>query len=66
MRPFVDEFYLCNTSLREVLQAHGDCLYRIRKIIYNTVQPFVVFIGALYPTLGKDIPADIDSINNRV
>jgi hypothetical protein len=37
----------------------------IRKIIYTNVSPFVVFIGALYPTLRKDIPADIDSINNK-
>ena len=66
MLPFVDEFYLFYTSLRKVLQAHGGYLYGIRKINYANAPSFVVFIGDLYPTIEKDFPADIDSINNTV
>jgi len=66
LRPFMDGFYLCNTPLREVLQAHRDYWYGIRKISYFDVPSLEIFIGDLYPTMEKGIPVDPDSINNRV
>ncbi|WP_458720903.1 hypothetical protein [Candidatus Nitrosocosmicus sp. R] len=62
----MDEFYLIYTSMIKALQARGGYLYGIRKISYTNAPSHVIFIGELYPTLEKDIPADIDSTNNTV
>ena len=62
----MDEFYLIYTSVIKALQAREGYLYGIRKISYANVPLQVIFIGELYPTLEKDIPADIDSTNNTV
>lgn len=50
----------------KVIQERGGYLYGIRKISYANAPPHTIFIGDLYPTLEKDIPADIDSTNNTV
>ena len=64
-RPFMDGFYLSNTPLREVLQAHRDYWYKVKG--YNENIPSLdIFIGDLYPTKEKGTPEDPDSINNRV
>lgn len=62
----MDEFYLIYTSMIKALQARGGYLCGIRKISYANAPLQVIFIGELYPTLEKDIPADIDSTNNTV
>ncbi len=64
-RPFMDGFYLSNTPLREVLQAHRD--YYDKSTIEGTIVPSLdIIIGDLYPTLQKGTPLDSDSLNNRV
>ena len=64
-RPFMDGFYLSNTPLREVLQAHRDYWYKVKG--YDEKIPSLdIFIGDLYPTKEKGTPTDPDSINNRV
>ena len=61
----MDGFYLSNTPLREVLQAHRD--YYDKLTIEGTIVPSSdIIIGDLYPTLQKGTPLDSDSLNNRV
>ena len=62
----LEKFYLSKTSMRKVLQAHGDSLYGSRKISNTCVTSLVIFIGDLYSILEKNIPADVDSTINRV
>ncbi len=64
-RPIMDGFYLSNTPLREVLQAHRDYWYKV-KGLDETVPSLDVFIGDLYPTKEIGTPEDPDSINNRI
>ena len=78
MRYYWDGFYLSNTPLREVLQAHRDYWHdghgatlkaeRPTDSVTNvTVPNLEVYIVNLYPTLEKeDYPKDPDGINNRV
>ena len=65
LRPFMDGFYLSNTPLREVLQAHRDYYDKVIKK-GKDVPSLDIIIGDLYPTLQKGTPLDADSINNRV
>jgi NTE family protein len=64
-RPFMDGFYLSNTPLREVLQAHRDYWYKVKGLNEN-VPSLDIYIGNLYTAKEKGIPEDPDSINNRV
>ena len=64
-RPFMDGFYLSNTPLREVLQAHRDYWYKIRGLDEN-VPSLDIYIGDLYTAKEKGTPEDPDSISNRV
>lgn len=64
-RPFMDGFYLSNTPLREVLQAHRD-FYDKKTIEGSNVPSLDIIIGDLYPTLQKGTPLDSDSLTNRV
>lgn len=61
----MDGFYLSNTPLREVLQAHRDYYDKVIKK-GKDVPSLDIIIGDLYPTLQKGTPLDADSINNRV
>lgn len=61
----MEEFYLSNTSLREVLQHHRDYWYKVKDLFYE-VPSLDVYIGDLYPQKGKGTPYDPDAINNRV
>jgi NTE family protein len=65
IRPFMDGFYLSNTPMSEVLQAHRDYWMDV-KGLDDGVPPIEIFIGDLYPTTEKGTPEDPDSINNRV
>jgi NTE family protein len=77
-RYFWDGFYLSNTPLREVLQAHRDYWHKGKgkgqvadkpadSQSNVTVPNLEVYIVNLYPTLEKeDYPKDPDGINNRV
>ena len=65
LRPFMDGFYLSNTPLREVLQAHRDYWYKIRGLDEN-VPSLDIYIGDLYTAKEKGTPEDPDSISNRV
>jgi len=62
-RPFMDGFYLSNTPLREVLQAHRDYYHKIK---CSEVPQLEIYIGDLYTTKERGTPQDPDSINNRV
>jgi len=62
-RPFMDGFYLSNTPLREVLQAHRDYYHKIRE---SEVPQLEIYIGDLYTTRERGTPQDPDAINNRV
>lgn len=62
-RPFMDGFYLSNTPLREVLQAHRDYYHKIKG---SDVPQLEIYIGDLYTTKEKGTPKDPDAINNRV
>jgi hypothetical protein len=62
-RPFMDGFYLSNTPLREVLQAHRDYYHKIKR---SDVPQLEIYIGDLYTTKEKGTPKDPDAINNRV
>lgn len=64
-RPFMDGFYLSNTPLREVLQAHRDYWYKV-KGLNETVPLLDIYIGDLYTAKENGTPEDPDSINNRV
>lgn len=64
-RPFMDGFYLSNTPLREVLQAHRDYWYKVKGLDEN-VPSLDIYIGDLYTAKENGIPEDPDSINNRV
>jgi NTE family protein len=64
-RPFMDGFYLSNTPLREVLQAHRDYWYKIKGLNEN-IPSLDIYIGDLYPTKEKGTPDGPESINNRV
>ena len=65
VRPFMDGFYLSNTPLREVLQAHRDYYDKVIKK-GKDVPSLDIIIGDLYPTFQNGTPLDPDSINNRV
>lgn len=76
-RYFWDGFYLSNTPLREVLQAHRDYWMQKRKppssksklteIIDSQVPDLEVYIVNMFPTIDKtDYPRDPDAVNNRV
>lgn len=65
MRPFMDGFYLSNTPLREVLQAHRDYWYKLKGYDKN-IPSLDIYIGDLYPIKEMGTPEDPDSINNRV
>jgi NTE family protein len=62
-RPFMDGFYLNNTPLREVLQAHRDYYHKIKG---ENVPQLEICIGDLYTTRERGTPQDPDAINNRV
>lgn len=62
-RPFMDGFYLSNTPLREVLQAHRDYYHKIKG---SDVPQLEIYIGDLYTTKERGTPKDPDAINNRV
>lgn len=64
-RPFMDGFYLSNTPLREVLQAHRDYWYRVRGLKDN-IHPLNIYIGDLYTAKENGTPSDPYSIANRV
>ncbi len=64
-RPFIDGFYLSNTPLREVLQAHKDYWKDVKKL-KEDIPSLEIVIGDLYPTIEKGIPQDPDSIQNRI
>jgi NTE family protein len=61
----MDGFYLSNTPLREVLQAHRDYWYKIRGLDEN-VPSLDIYIGDLYTAKENGTPEDPDSISNRV
>lgn len=63
-RSFLDGFYLSNTPLREVLQAHRDYWHKVAKA--PTVPDLEVYIVDVYPTVEKGVPMDPDGIQNRV
>jgi hypothetical protein len=62
-RPFMDGFYLSNTPLREVLQAHRDYYHKIKD---SAVPQLEIYIGDLYTTKERGTPLDPDAINNRI
>ncbi len=64
-RPFMDGFYLSNTPLREVLQAHRDYWYKVKGMDEN-VPSLDIYIGDLYTAKEMGTPEDPDSINNRI
>lgn len=64
-RPFMDGFYLSNTPLREVLQAHRDYWYKVKGLKDN-VHSLDIYIGDLYTAKENGTPRDPDSIANRV
>ena len=61
----MDGFYLSNTPLREVLQAHRDYWYKVKGMNEN-VPSLDIYIGDLYTAKEIGTPEDPDSINNRV
>lgn len=62
--PFMDGFYLSNTPLREVLEAHRDYWLKIRET--DDVPSLEIYTGDLYTSKEKWTPLDPDTINNRV
>ena len=61
----MDGFYLSNTPLREVLQAHRDYWYKV-KGLNEKIPSLDIYIGDLYTAKENGTPEDPDSINNRV
>ncbi|HEU5120676.1 MAG TPA: hypothetical protein VFT71_06785, partial [Candidatus Nitrosocosmicus sp.] len=57
-RPFMDGFYLSNTPLREVLQAHRDYYHKIKN---SEVPQLEIYIGDLYTTRERGTPQDPDA-----
>jgi NTE family protein len=65
LRPYMDGFYLSNTTLREVLQLHRDYWYKAKGKPYE-VPSLDIYIGDLYSQKEEGTPKDPDAINNRV